>query len=141
MKVSIVVSPKGQESKALMDVGRALATTLEKRGYSSELLNTSIDTDKKLILSDYLIIVAEPLSFFSSKLSPKLSKYLENAGTISGKRGSTILLGNTLFKTKAMSSLMNIVEGQGVILKTSQFVKNPSQAVSFANTINVERNY
>ena len=141
MRVSIVFAPKGQNYSRLVEIAKAISIVLEKRGYNTELLNTVLDSDKKLILSDYLIVLAEPVSFFSKKVSPSLSTFLMNCGVISGKRASTILVGKTLLKTKTMDSLMKIVEGEGVILKTSQFINNVSQATAFAETVNVERNY
>ncbi len=141
MKVGIVVSPKDRESTRLIEYARTVSSSLERRGYSSDIINTSLDADKKLIFFDYLIFLAEPVSFFSKKISPSLGTYLKNCGNISGKRACLILSSSTLFKGGAMSSFMSQIEGEGVILKTSQDVSSPKEVESFIKTINVERNY
>ncbi len=141
MKIAVVVSPRNGEGKKLLDIAKIVTVTLEKRGYSVDLINVSADGDRKLTIFDYLVFVGETVSCFSKKISPSLMKYLNNCGTISGKRAAVILGGKTLFKTKAMASLMRAVEGEGVILKTSEFCSNLSQAAAYANNINVERNY
>ncbi len=141
MKVGIVVSPKERESTRLMEYARVISSSLEKRGYSSDIINTSLDADKKLIFYDYLIFLAETLSFFSKKLGPSLGTYLKNCGNISGKRTCLILSSSTLFKGGAMSSFMSQIEGEGVILKTSQNVSSSKEIEAFIKTINVERNY
>ncbi len=141
MKVGIVVSPKDRESTRLIEYARTVSSSLERRGYSSDIINTSLDADKKLIFYDYLIFLAEPVSFFSKKISPSLGTYLKNCGNISGKRACLILSSSTLFKGGAMSSFMSQIEGEGVILKTSQDVSSAKEVESFIKTINVERNY
>ena len=141
MKVGIVVSPKNRESTRLSEYGRTVSSALEKRGYSSDIINTSLDADKKLIFYDYLIFIAETVSFFSKRISPSLETYLKNCGNISGKRACLILSSSTLFKGGAMSSFMCRIEGEGVILKTSQDVSSTKEVESFIKTINVERNY
>ena len=141
MKIAVVVSPKNTESRKSIEIGKAVSEALGKRGYSVDLINTSLDGEKKLTIFDYLVFVGESVSFFSKKISPSLCKYLNTCGTISGKRTAVILTGCTLFKTGAMAALMKAVEGEGVILKTGEICPTPSMAAAFAGNINVERNY
>lgn len=141
MRIAVVVSPKNGESRKGIEVGKAVCTTLEKRGYSVDLINTLIDSDRKLTIYDYLVFIGESVSFFSKKISPSLCKFLNSCGTISGKRSAVILTGSSLLKTGAMAALMKTVEGEGVILKISEICPNASRATAFAGNINVERNY
>ncbi len=141
MRIAVVVSGRNRESTRLNEIGKEIESTLVKRGYSVELINTSLDTDKKLILFDYLIFVSETTSFFNKRIVESLGTYLKNCGNISGKRCAVVLKGGTVFKMGAMSELMRIVESEGVILKTSQIVSSSGDAVAFAGAINVERNF
>lgn len=141
MRIAVVVSPKNGESRTILETAKDVTVTLERRGYSVECINTLLDSDKKLTIFDYLVFIGESVSLFSKKVSPSLGKYLNTCGTISGKRAAVILAGRTLLKTGAMAALMKAVEGEGVILKTSEFCNTPSKASAFVNNINVERNY
>ena len=99
-----------------------------------------MDTYKRLTLYDYLIFIAEPLSLFGKNITPALKKFLENAGAVSGKRAATVLVGG-LRKNATMATLMRVVESEGIILKTSEFISKPGEAKVFASRLNIERNY
>ncbi len=139
MKVCILCSSSGNIEK-LKDIGKAIAIGLESQNHSADVLDTKADTDKKLTIYDYLVVISEPVSAFSGKIDERIGKYLENAGMVSGKRAATVIVGG-LMKQKAMSNLMRIVEGQGIILKTSEFIKSAGEAKAFGSKLNVERNY
>lgn len=141
MRVGIVVTGKSGQCKKLLDSAKTVSNVLSERGYISDIINTSLDTDKKLIIYDYLIFVSETLSFFSKKISPTLETFLRNSGSISGKRAATMMLSSTLFKGGAMSNFMKTVEREGVILKTSLVFSSDREISSFIRTINIERNY
>ena len=140
MKACIILWPKEDESVRLANIGASLSQGLESQGHQCDIVNIAVDTDKRLTLYDYLIVVAEPLSAFSKNVSPRIGKYFENAGSVSGKRAATILVGG-IRKSAAMSTLMRIVESEGIILKTSEFISKPGEAKAFSSHLNIERNY
>ena len=140
MKACLIICPKGNDSENLKKIAAACAKGLEQNGTQSDILNVSVDTDKRLTLYDYLIFIAEPMSLFGKSITPLLKKYLENAGAVSGKRAATILVGG-MRKTATMATLMGTVESEGIILKTSEFISKPGEAKAFASTLKVERNY
>ena len=140
MKVCLLVCPKGNDSENLKKIAAGCAQGLEQNGTQSDILNVSVDTDKRLTLYDYLIFIAEPLSSFGKNVTPSLKKFLENAGAVSGKRAATILVGG-IRKTVTMATLMRVVESEGIILKTSEFIKKPGEAKVFASRLKIERNY
>ena len=140
MKVCLLICPKGNDSENLKRIASSCAKGLEENGIQSDILNVSVDTDKRLTLYDYLIFIAEPISSFGKDVTPLLKKFLENAGTVSGKRAATILVGG-IRKNATMATLMRIVESEGIILKTSEFISKPGEAKVFASRLNIERNY
>lgn len=140
MKVCILICPKNGDSENLKKIAASCAQGLEQNGVQSDILNVAVDTDKRLTLYDYLIFIAEPVSSFGKTITPTLKKYLENAGLVSGKRAATILVGG-IRKMATMATLMRIVESEGIILKTSEFIKKPGEAKAFASKLNIERNY
>lgn len=141
MRVGIVIFGKDTRAVKANEMALVVSEVLQKRGYFTGIINTSLDTDKKLTSFDYLIFIGETNSFFSRKFNPSLMTYLNNCGNISGKRAATVLVNSSFFKIKAMKAFMDIIEGEGVILKTSSFVSKKADAENFAGNINVERNY
>lgn len=141
MRVGIVIFGNDREAKKESEIASLFCQALTERGYTSSIINTSLDRDKKLTLFDYLIFVGETKSFFSTKFNPTLVDFLSGCGNISGKRAATVLVRPCFMKNRAMKALMEIIEGEGVILKTSCTVSKKGDALSFIKTINVERNY
>lgn len=139
MRVAVVCALNGKGSK-IPGIAKSLSMALESKGNLCDVIDIKSDNDKKLTIYDYLIIVSEPVSYFSGKVPENIGKYLENAGVVSGKRAATVIVGG-LLKQKAMSNLMRIVEGQGIILKTSEFIKSEGEAKAFGSNLKVERNY
>ena len=140
MKVCILICPKNGDSENLKKIAASCAQGLEANGTQSDIFNVAVDTDKRLTLYDYLIFIAEPMSSFGKNITPTLKKFLENAGVVSGKRAATILVGG-IRKTATMATLMRIVESEGIILKTSEFIKKPGEAKAYCSRLNIERNY
>ena len=74
MKACIILCPKENESVRLANIGASLSQGLERQGHQCDIVNIAVDTDKRLTLYDYLIVVAEPLSAFSKNVSPRIGK-------------------------------------------------------------------
>ena len=58
MKVCLLICPKGNDSDNLKKIAASCAMGLEQIGTQSDILNVSVDTDKRLTLYDYLIFIA-----------------------------------------------------------------------------------
>lgn len=139
MRVCILISSNNRDGGPLREIASCISSTLNEKGYDCSVFNTSIDTDKKITIFDYIVVISEPVSLFSKQVPSSLEKYLSNCGTISGKRGATVLY-KGLRKSSCMATLMKKVESEGVILKTSEFISNTNQAKAFAKSLNCERN-
>ena len=74
MKVCLIICPKGNDSENLKKIAASCAQGLEQNGTQSDILNVSVDTDKRLTLYDYLIFIAEPLSSFGKNVEILVSK-------------------------------------------------------------------
>ena len=141
MQVCVVYGGKSKDSPKLKAIAEAISKGLETQGnITSTVFNMSVDNDKRLTIYDYLVVVSEPISFFSAKIPAYIQKYLENAGTVSGKRAACVISGG-MRSSKALLNLMKVTEGQGIILKTSDIIKKEGDAKAFGSHLNVERNY
>ena len=139
MQVCILYCGVNQNTK-LKSLADAIATGIGKNGHQTAVLNALIDTDKRLTIYDYLVIISEPVSVFSANVPSYISKFLEGAGTVSGKRCACVISGG-IRKNKALLNLMHEVESQGIIIKTSEILKKEDEARAFGSHLKVERNY
>ncbi len=141
MQVCVVYGAKAKENTKMRNIAEAISKGIESQGISNvNVFNMMVDNDKRLTIYDYIVVVSEPISFFSGKIPQYISKYLENAGTVSGKRAACVITGG-LRASKALLNLMKITEGQGIILKTSDILKKEDEAKAFGAHLNVERNF
>ena len=85
MQVCVVYAGKDREGTALRTIAQALAQGLNAQGHQTDVVNAYTD-DTRLTRYDYVIIGSEPVSFFSARIPEILSKFLAQAGTVSGKR-------------------------------------------------------
>lgn len=139
MQVCILYAGKSRESDRLKSVSEALARGLAGNGHIADVVNMRTE-EKRLTIYDYVIIGTEPVSFFSASVPGEIAKFLAEAGTVSGKRCMAFVSGSGLRKNKTLLNLMKAMEGEGMILKLSEVIKNPDEAQAIGKRLNVERN-
>lgn len=139
MQVCVVYAGKDREGTALRTLAQALAQGLNAQGHQTDVVNAYTD-DTRLTRYDYVIIGSEPVSFFSARIPEILSKFLAQAGTVSGKRCLTFISGG-LRKGKTLQNLMKTMEKEGMILKLSEVITKPGEAMAIGKRLNVERNF
>ena len=141
MRVAIVVAPKSSDSSKLNEIAKGFSDGFSKLGHTVDVISALRDSDKRLSIYDYIIVLSEPLSAFSGKTPDCIRSYLAGgAGAISGKRCSVFLHGG-IRKNKALQFLMRTIEGEGIILKSGDLVKSRDEAKAIALHLNIERNY
>ena len=140
MQVCILYAGKTRESDKLKAISEALAKGIAGNGHIADVVNMRSE-DKRLTIYDYVIIGTEPVSFFSASIPEDIRKYLAEAGTVSGKRCMAFVSGSGLRKGKTLLNLMKAMEGEAMILKLSEVIKNPGEAQAIGKRLNVERNF
>ena len=139
MQVCVVYAGKDREGTALRTIAQALAQGLNAQGHQTDVVNAYTD-DTRLTRYDYVIIGSEPVSCFSASIPEILSKFLAQAGTVSGKRCLAFISGG-LRKGKTLQNLMKTMEKEGMILKLSEVITKPGEAMAIGKRLNVERNF
>ena len=138
MQVCIVYAAKSRESgDKLKTICQSLAKGLEMQGHQADVVNAHDDT--RLTLYDYVVIGSESVSFFSASVPEILTKFLAEAGTVSGKRCMAFIT-PCLRKGKTLQNLMKTMEREGMMLKISEVIKKPEEALAIGKRLNVERN-
>ena len=67
MQVCILYCGVDQNTK-LKALADSIATGISKNGHQTAVLNALVDTDKRLTIYDYIVVLSEPISLFSSKV-------------------------------------------------------------------------
>ncbi len=140
MQVCIVYAAANRNSSArLRSISESFQKGLEMQGHQADIIN-AYDEDVRLTRYDYVVIGSEPVSFFSAAIPEIVKKFLAQAGTITGKRCMAFITGG-LRKGKTLQNLMKAMEGEGMILKLSDVIKKPDEAMAIGKRLNVERNF
>ncbi|OQY33069.1 MAG: hypothetical protein B6241_08980 [Spirochaetaceae bacterium 4572_59] len=126
MRVAVVYYKNGFEK--VKEVATLLARGVESSGHQVSIINMETDSDVRLTIFDYIILGTAPNSFFSGKISGKISENLKNSGTVSGKKCYAFVVKKGLFVSKALQSLMKIMEKEGMFLKISDVISAADEA-------------
>jgi hypothetical protein len=138
MRISVVhFAPRRPEAveKAAKDVARGF----EAQGHQVQLLNAKTDSDARLTVADFIVVVSESASPLGAKMAPKLGEYLAGAGKADGKRSMSVLLKGFMFAEKASIRLMTLMEKQGLVVIDSIVVKQGQDLVDYFKTYRAER--
>ena len=138
MQVGIVYAGADRNGAKLKAIAEAFAKGLEAQGHQADIIS-AYEEGTRLTLYDYVIVGAEPVSFFSAKIPESISKFLAQAGTVSGKR-CLAFIPSCLRKGKTLQNLMKAMEREGMYLKLSEVIKRPDEALAIGKRLNVERN-
>ena len=138
MQVCVLYAAKTREGGKLADIAKAMAKGIESQGHRVDVVNM-YEEGIRLTVYDYVVIGSEPVSFFSAKVPQIISKFLENAGTVAGKRCLAFITGG-LRKGGTLQSLMRTMEHEGMYLKLSEVITKSDEALAIGKRLNVERN-
>ena len=138
MQVGIVYAGADRNGAKLKAIAEAFAKGLEAQGHQADIIS-AYEEGTRLTLYDYVIVGAEPVSFFSAKIPESISKFLAQAGTVSGKR-CLAFIPSCLRKGKTLQNLMKAMEREGMYLKLSEVIKRPDEELAIGKRLNVERN-
>ena len=139
MQVCVVFAAANRNGgDRLKSIAESFAKGLEMQGHQADVIN-AYDGDIRLTRYDYVVIGTEPVSFFSAKIPESVSLFLSQVGTVTGKRCMAFISGG-LRKGKTLQNLMKAMEGEGMILKLSEVIKKPDEAMAIGKRLNVERN-
>ena len=139
MNICVIIARSDEGKDRLGDIAKGFVDGFSSKGHNVTVLSMISDSDKRITLYDYVIVLSEPVSLFSAKIPDRLKTFLANAGAVSGKRASVFISGG-IRKGKALQNLMNTVESEGIILKSGDIVKNRDEAKAIASHLNIERN-
>ena len=136
MRIIIVSAPAVKpESSQLPDYVYALEKGMKSMGHHVDILNAWTEDGFKLPGFDYIAVITEPLSFFSGKIPPVISKVLAAGSSLVGKRSAAFVKKSGLFSNRALSNLMKAMEKEGMRINWSDFLLNGPHAEAMGKLI------
>ena len=136
MRVAVVFCRNGCEK--VRKVADSLAKGIEQQGHEVQLVDLEREVDTKLTLFEYLLIGSVTNSQFTSQISRKISDFLRQAGSISGRKSYAFIVKKGLFPNKALRRLMEIMEKEGMILKISDVIPTVEAAESIGKKLHIK---
>lgn len=136
MRVAVLYFRNGSEK--VKKIASYLARGVEAQGHQVTLIDAETDSDSKLTIYEYIILGTSPTSFFSSKISDKVSVFLKNAGRVTGTKCYAFMVKNGLFVSKSLHILMKNMEKEGMFLKISDVLATPEEAELIGKKLHIK---
>ena len=133
MRVAIVSAPAAKKEPP--DYVRSLAKGMESMGHRVDILDLWTEDGYKLPGYEYIVVAAEPVSFFSGKLPVKITKILAAGSSLAGRKSAAFIKKTGLFSSRALSNLMKAMEKEGMVVNWSDFLFNAPHAEAIGKQI------
>jgi menaquinone-dependent protoporphyrinogen IX oxidase len=121
------------------DIVHALATGIEKQGHDVTVVDARTESGKSLTSFAYIAVGTVAPSVFSKTVSSAMDAFLKTAGHISGKRCYAFILNKGLRKGRVLSSLMKMMESEGMYLKKSDILVNTAEAEAVGSKLHIDK--
>ncbi len=137
MRVAIVYFESG--NRDVKKIAEALSRGISSENHITELINGEFETDKRLTSFDYIVFGSSPVSFFSGKISNKISTYLKNSGTLTGKRSYAFVRKKGVASSRSLGNLMKEMEKEGMMLKVSDILTSVDEAEIIGKKLHIKK--
>jgi hypothetical protein len=136
MRVAVVFF-SGKNRDGLMKLAQAVARGIEKQGNQVDTFDGVRDPNAKLTIYQYVVIGAEPVGTFGGKIPEAVHAFLAAAGAVSGKKCYAFVSKATFGAAKSLAILMKGMEKEGMMIKTSDILRSPTEAEEIGRRLHV----
>jgi flavorubredoxin len=136
MRVAVVFF-SGRNRDKLMGLAKAIARGIEKQGNQVDTFEGQRDTNTKLTIYQYVVIGAEPIGALGGKLPDSVRTFLAAAGAVAGRKSYAFVAKSTFGAAKALAALMKLMEGEGMVLKSSDILRSAVEAEEIGRRLHV----
>jgi hypothetical protein len=138
MRVGILYYPSNAAEK-VEKIGKAFAKGVESMGHDITVINGDLDSSTKLTMYEYVAVIAKPVTLFAGKISDKVGQFLQNGGTLSGKRSSAVIVKSGFGSERALTRLMRAMEREGMFVNYSEILSLPEDAAGSVKRLPIVR--
>ena len=136
MRVAVVFF-SGKNRDGMLRLAQAVARGIEKQGNQVDTFEGSRDPNAKLTIYQYIAVGAEPSGTLGGKIPDSVKTFLAGAGAVSGKKSYAFVSKSTFGAAKSLASLMKVMEGEGMMIKTSDILRSPAEAEEIGRRLHV----
>jgi menaquinone-dependent protoporphyrinogen IX oxidase len=136
MRVAVVFF-SGQNRNKLMGLAQAIARGVGAQGNQVDTFDGARDVNVKLTIYQYVVVGAEPIGNFGGKIPESVRTFLASSGAVSGKRSYAFVSKATFGAAKSLSALMKCMEGEGMLIKSSDILRSPAEAEEIGKRLHV----
>ena len=120
-----------------MGLAQAIARGVGSQGNQVDTFDGARDPNVKLTMYQYVVLGAEPIGSFGGKIPDSVRNFLASAGTAAGKRSYAFVSKATFGAAKSLAALMKCMEGEGMLIKSSDILRSPAEAEEIGKRLHV----
>jgi flavorubredoxin len=121
----------------MMRLAQAVARGVEKQGNQVDTFEGARDSNAKLTIYQYIVVGAEPVGTLGGKIPDSVKTFLAAAGAVAGKKSYAFVSRATFGAGKSLTALMKCMEGEGMLIKTSDILRSPAEAEEIGRRLHV----
>ena len=133
MRIAIISAPASRQEPP--EYVRSLAKGMESMGHRVDVIDVFTGDGMRLPGYEYIAVAAEPLSIFSGKILPNITKILAAGSSVSGKKSAAFIKKSGLFTNRALANLMRVMEKEGMVVNWSDILFNAPHAEAMGKHI------
>jgi len=133
MRIAVISAPASRREP--QEYIRSLAKGMESMGHRVDIVDAWKDDGYRLPGYEYIVVVGEPVSFFSGKIVTNIPKMLATGSSLSGKKSAAFIKKEGLFSSRALSNLMRAMEKEGMVVNWSDILFNAPHAEAMGKRI------
>ena len=96
------------------------------------------DVNDRLTNYQYIAVGASAINTIGGKISEKVDKFLSGSGVVAGKRSFGFAIKGGLRISKTLSTIMKIMEQEGMYLKYSEILSSPVEAEAIGKRLHID---
>jgi hypothetical protein len=120
-----------------MGLAKAIARGVGSQGNQVDTFDGARDGNVKLTIYQYVVVGAEPVGTFGGGIPESTRTFLASSGIVAGKRSYAFVPKTTFGAGKSLSALMKCMEGEGMLIKTSDILRSPAEAEEIGKRLHV----
>jgi hypothetical protein len=95
------------------------------------------DNNIKLTIYQYIVLGAEPVGSLGGKIPDSIRTFLASSGIVAGKKCYAFVPKATFGAAKSLSALMKCMEGEGMLIKSSDILRSVTEAEEIGRRLHV----
>lgn len=121
------------------EISKGLSKGIQSQGYIVDIIDALREPDKKLSIYQYIAVGTEVISLLGKRILPDIGPFLKGAGAVLGKMSYAFTAKSLLGSDKTLQELMRTMEGEGMLIRTSDVLAGPDQAERVGGKLHINK--